>query len=328
MQTSSIGILLSNLGSPDAPTTESVRQYLKEFLSDPKVVNIPRFIWLPILHGIILRTRPQRSAVAYKKIWTDQGSPLVNIAKQQRSSIQQELSQRGFKNIYVRLGMRYGHPSINDALRELRGQQLSKIILLPLYPQFSKTTSESTIELTEKIMGDWLTGPTLNVINNYHDNPSYITALAQSIRQHWQQHGHAEKLLFSFHGLPKQASLTGDPYEQQCLHTAQLIAQELNIEQQYWFVAFQSRFGRAEWIKPYTEQTLKAWGQQGMNHVQVVCPGFSADCLETLEEIQVENHDYFIAAGGKHYDYIPALNDNKEHISALCDLLEDHLYND
>ncbi|NOX09902.1 MAG: ferrochelatase [Gammaproteobacteria bacterium] len=328
MHTSPTGILLSNLGSPDEPTTESVRRYLKEFLSDPKVVNISRILWLPILHGIILRTRPQRSAKIYKKIWTDTGSPLINIAKQQRSSIQNELSQRGFHNLHVRLGMRYGRPSLDDALRELRGQQVKKIILLPLYPQYAESTTASTIERSQQIIDSWLTPATLHSITDYHDNPAYITALANSIRQHWAQHGHAEKLLFSFHGIPKRASLAGDPYHQQCLQTAQLIAQELNLDETHWLTSFQSRFGRAEWITPYTDQTLKEWGQQGIRHVQVICPGFSADCLETLEEIEMENREYFIQAGGQHYEYIPALNDGQEHIKALCDLIEDHLYRD
>jgi ferrochelatase len=318
------GVLVANLGTPDAPTTAAVRRYLAEFLSDPRVIEVPRAVWLPILHGVILRIRPPRSARLYQSIWTEQGSPLLSISQRQAQALQRALEARFRGPVRVAPGMRYGRPSIAGALSVLREAGAARILVLPLYPQYSATSTASTFDAVADVLKTWRRIPELRMVTHYHDDPGYIGALAASIREHWQAQGQAEKLLFSFHGIPKRFFLAGDPYHCECHKTARLVAEHLQIPEERWQVTFQSRFGRAEWLKPYTDHTLRTWVQGGLKSVDVICAGFSADCLETLQEIAQENRHVFLSAGGESYRYIPALNDRPDHIQALADLVARH----
>ncbi|MCV6636696.1 ferrochelatase [Candidatus Albibeggiatoa sp. nov. NOAA] len=315
------GILLTNLGTPDAPTPTALRRYLAEFLSDPRITELPRWLWWPILHGIILRTRPARSAKNYAKIWTDEGSPLFTISQQQTKKLQALLSQHFDSPVQVALGMRYGQPSIETGLEQLRQVNAQRIIVLPLYPQYSSSTTGSTYDAIGDCLKKWRWIPDLQFISHYHDNEGYINALASSVRHHWDQHGQPDKLLFSFHGVPRRFLDAGDPYFCECHKTARLVATTLDLKEDQYQVVFQSRFGREEWIKPYTDETLKKLPKQGVKHVNVICPGFSADCLETLEEIDQENRAYFLESGGEQYHYIPALNAQDAHMQALANLV-------
>lgn len=317
------GILITNLGTPDAPTPAAVRRYLAEFLSDPRVVELPRWLWQAVLHGVILRIRPAKAARAYRAIWTDQGSPLLYISKELSNGLQQAC-QRFTGPVKVELAMRYGRPSLEAGLQALQRAGARRILLLPLYPQYSATTTATTFDAVSRILQRWRWLPELRMINHYHDHPAYIQALADSIRRFWQGHEQPDKLLFSFHGLPKKYFLQGDPYYCECQKTARLVAENLRLETDKWQVSFQSRFGREEWLQPYTNQTLRQWGEQGIEHVQLICPGFAVDCLETLEEIAVENRQVFVSAGGKQYHYIPALNASHEHVEMLMELIEQH----
>ncbi len=320
-QPETTGVLLVNLGTPDAPTPTAVRRYLAEFLSDPRVVEMPRLLWMPILHGIILRTRPARSAAAYRKIWTEQGSPLLTISREQEQALQQLLNQQMDRSVRVELAMRYGNPSIAEGLEKLRQQNARRIIILPLYPQYSATTTASTLDAIAKELKKWRWLPNLEFISHYHDHPDYIEALANSVQQYWQQHGQAEKLLMSFHGIPQEYADAGDPYQDECNTTARMLATRLRLEPDAWAISFQSRLGKKQWLKPYTDETLKQWGADGVKGVQVICPGFPTDCLETLEEIAVENRGVFVAAGGGEYGYIPALNSSPEHMQVLAEIV-------
>ncbi len=319
------GVLITNLGTPDAPTPKALRNYLREFLWDPRVVEIPRPIWWLILHGIILRTRPGKVAQTYASVWTDEGSPLLAISRQQHRALEETFQAEGLGHLKFALGMRYGNPSIPSALKELREAGVQRLLVLPLYPQYSGSTTASTFDAVTRELQSWRWVPELRFITHYHDDPDYIQALASSIREYQQTHGSPEKLLMSFHGVPKRYLVQGDPYHCECHKTARLLAEELQLTEDQWQISFQSRFGKAEWLKPYTDKTLKEWGKQGIKNVQVICPGFSADCLETLEEIKVENRDYFLAAGGEQLQYIPALNDSPDHIAALANLIKRHL---
>ncbi len=316
-----IGVLLTNLGTPDAPTTKAVRRYLAEFLSDPRVVEVPRLIWWMILHGVILRTRPARSAAAYREVWTDRGSPLLAISRDQESALQAALEQSSDQPIKVELAMRYGNPSIAAGLEKLRQANARRIIVLPLYPQYSATTTASTFDAISKVLRKWRWLPDLEFISHYHDHPAFIKALATSARDYWQQHGTPNKLLMSFHGIPEDYHTAGDPYPDECRTTARLLAEELGLDSEQWAISFQSRVGNKEWVKPYTDKLLKEWGQKGINNVHVICPGFPTDCLETLEEIAVENREYFIESGGGDYKYIAALNSSPEHIQAITEII-------
>lgn len=320
-----LGILLVNLGTPDAPTTPAVRRYLAEFLSDPRVVSIPPLIWKIILYGIILRIRPKRSAEAYRSIWSDEGSPLLVIAQKQHQALKQQLAERLTGRVEVALAMRYGNPSIRQGLEMLRTANAQRLLVLPLYPQYSATTTASIFDAVTRELQGWRWLPEVRFINRYHDDPSYPRVLAESIHEFRQAHGGADKLLFSFHGIPKDYFDQGDPYPNECRKTAQETISHLGLNENEWAIAFQSRFGKQEWVKPYTDETLKEWGGQGVESVQVVCPAFSADCLETLEEIAVENRDYFLEAGGKSYAYIPALNQRPDHIEMLTNLILRHI---
>ena len=321
----SLGVLITNLGTPDAPTPSALRRYLAEFLWDPRVVEMPRPLWWLILHGVILRLRPRRAARAYQSVWTERGSPLLAISRRQADALQQALSAALAGPVHVALGMRYGNPSIASALAELRAANVRRLLILPLYPQYSATTTASTFDAVAAVLKTWRWLPDLRFVSHYHDHPAYLDALAASVRAYRERHGGATKLLFSFHGLPKRNLLAGDPYHCECHATARQVAQRLDLSEVDWQVAFQSRFGREEWLKPYTDHTLKDWGKSGVADVQVVCPGFSADCLETLEEIAEQNRDLFLHAGGKRFEYIPALNDGAEHIDALTRIVRDHI---
>jgi protoporphyrin/coproporphyrin ferrochelatase len=320
-----LGILVTNLGTPDAPTAAALRRYLAEFLWDPRIVEIPRPVWWMILHGVILRTRPKRSAHAYQSIWTNEGSPLLVIARRQAAALQAALTQQHGGSIKVALGMRYGNPSIADALDELRKANVQRILVFPLYPQYAAATAASTFDAVAAAFKTWRWIPELRMITHYHDDPAYIKAVATSVKEHWAQHGQAEKLLFSFHGIPKRCLLAGDPYHCECHVTARLIAEQLELPPERWQLAFQSRFGREEWLKPYTDKTLESFGKAGIKSVDIVCPGFSADCLETLEEMAMLNRGVFLKAGGERYNYIPALNDRPDHIQALAALVSRHI---
>jgi ferrochelatase len=324
MTPASTGILITNLGTPDQPTPPAVRRYLAEFLSDPRVIETPRAIWWPVLHGIILRTRPRRSAHAYARIWSDNGSPLLDITRKQAAAIRESLAGRVAGPFHVEVAMRYGNPSIHYALERLRQAGIRRLLVFPLYPQYSATTTASTIDAVTMVLKTWRWLPELRVINHYHDDEGYIGALVESIRSHWAVQDKAAKLLFSFHGLPRKYFLSGDPYYCECMKTARLTAEQLELREEEWLVTFQSRFGLMEWLQPYTDKTLIRWGQAGTSSVDVICPGFSADCLETLEEINILNRDLFIGNGGKRYAYIAALNDDATHISALTDLILRH----
>lgn len=320
----SLGVLLLNLGTPEAPTAAAVRRYLAQFLWDPRVVETPRPIWWLILHGAILRLRPARSARAYQAVWTEQGAPLLEISRRQAEGLQALLNAQLPGPVRLALGMRYGSPSIPEALEELRSVRVGRLLVLPLYPQYSATTTASTFDAVTRELSRWRWIPELRFINQYHDEPAYIAALVASIREHWADAGEPERLLFSFHGIPKDYFLKGDPYHCQCHKTARLVCESLDLPAERWALAFQSRVGTKEWLRPYTDETLKSWGVQGVRSVQVISPGFSADCLETLEELRVENRDYFKAAGGGDYGYIPCLNDRADHLAMLAGLVRRH----
>ncbi len=329
-QAEKIGVLLVNLGSPDAPDAPSIRRFLRAFLSDHRVIEIPQVVWQIILNFFILPFRPGKLVPLYQSIWTDQGSPLVAIAGQQKQQLEQlfqdSYNQDPDKEILCfALAMRYGKPDIASALQQLAQQNARKILVFPTYPQYSGTTTASIFDAVTKELQQWRWVPELRFINQYHDNTAYIQALANFVREHWNQQGQAEKLIMSFHGLPKFCLDKGDPYFCQCHKTARLLAEKLGLTEQQWHITFQSRFGKAEWLKPYTSSTLEELAQQGTRSVDVICPGFAIDCLETLEEIAVENRDIFKNAGGKEYHYIPALNASQPHIDVLAGVIKQYI---
>lgn len=320
-----IGVLILNLGTPDAPTTPALRRYLGEFLADPRVVEVPRLLWLVILHGVILRIRPPRSAKAYQTVWTEQGSPLLVHTQNQAKALDAYFKQQRDSDVEVTFAMRYGNPSVSSGIEELLQKGVRKLLVLPLYPQYSGSTSASTFDAVANDFKQrrWL--PDLRFVSHYHDHPAYIKAVAESIRQHQKTHGTPDKLLFSYHGVPKKYLLQGDPYHCECYKTSRLIAAELGLAEDDYITTFQSRFGREEWLQPYTDKTLQGLPSQGVKHIQVVCPGFSSDCLETIEEIDIENREYFMEAGGETFEYIPCLNASPGHIEALSTMIEEQL---
>jgi ferrochelatase len=320
-----IGILLVNLGTPAAADTASVRRFLKQFLSDPRVVEYPRWLWWLILNGIILRIRPSRSAEAYQKIWTEQGSPLMIFSKEIAAGMQAQLDARRPGATRVELAMSYGDPSIDDAVDRLLSSGARRLLVIPMYPQYSGTTTASVIDAVARKMNKLRWVPETRFINQYHDEAGYIDALVASIRDFWKQNGRGSKLMFSFHGVPRSTLLRGDPYHCQCQKTARLVAEALELGDDEWILSFQSRVGREEWLRPYTDETVEQLGKQGLDRLDVVCPGFSTDCLETLEEIAMQNAELFEASGGKSLRYVPALNARDDHISFLSDLAEQHL---
>lgn len=320
--TKKTGVLLANLGSPAAPTTSAVRRFLKDFLSDPRVVNLPRPLWWLILHLIVLPFRPRRSAKAYRKIWQDKGSPLIFLTRQLTGKVADKLNAKG---VVITYAMRYGEPSIAKQLQNLKQEGITDLIILPLYPQYSSTTTASIYDDVVRELNQWRHLPGIQFISDYHQDENYISAVADSIEQAWREQGKNALLLMSFHGLPEQLTKWGDPYFYQCRKTAVLIAEKLGLDEQQWMLVFQSRFGKAEWLKPYCVDTLQSLPAQGIKTVDVVCPGFAVDCLETLEEIAMENKAIFIGAGGVSYRYIPALNDSERHVDAVISLLEHKL---
>lgn len=319
------GILITNLGTPDEPDTASVRRYLREFLSDPRVVEIPRLIWLLILHGIILRLRPAKSARLYKSIWTAAGSPLMAIGKRQRERLEQSLRDSGQRDFELRLAMRYGSPPIRAALQAFQQQGIHRVVVLPLYPQYAGPTTGSTFDVLADELQHWRWVPELHFINSYHDHPLYIEALANTIRKHFTEHGKPQKLVLSYHGMPKRNLMLGDPYHCQCQKTSRLVVELLGLGEDEYITTFQSRFGKAEWLQPYTDATLTSLPGQGVKDVAIISPAFSADCLETLEELDRENRKIFVDAGGEQYRYIPCLNDNDDHIRLMAALVQPYL---
>lgn len=317
------GVLLTNLGTPEEPTPTALKRYLREFLSDPRVVEIPRILWMFILHGIILQVRPKKSAKLYASIWKEDGSPLLvntrNIVKKVKASFGEN------ESVVVDMAMRYGAPSIADALNRFQENGVDNIIVLPLYPQFSGPTTASTFDEVTKTLSGWRWIPSLKFISTYHDDSLYIQALAKSIKEHIEANGMPDRLIFSYHGMPKHFFDNGDPYYCFCHKTTRLVVEELGLSEQQFIMTFQSRFGKAEWLKPYTDATLVELANEGIKHVAVVSPAFSADCLETLEELVHENKDEFIGAGGETYHYIPALNDRDDHCLALTEIINREL---
>jgi ferrochelatase len=315
-----IGVLLTNIGTPDEPTPTAVRRYLKEFLTDRRIIEIPRLIWIPILYGLILPTRAKKSAKLYQKIWTAKGSPLLCHSEQLKQTLAQQL------NIPIALGMHYGKPSIATALEELKKKNVEKILILPLYPQYSATTTASTFDALARTLKNWRVIPEIRTINDYADHPLYIKALAHSIRTAEIQHK-SQRLLFSFHGIPKQFIAAGDSYQKRCEITIALLVKELGLNANDYLLSFQSRLGKAKWLQPYTDHLLKTLPKQGIHDIQVICPGFAVDCLETLEEIAITGKQQFLKNGGQLFHYVPALNNSPEHIQLLSELIKKNIAN-
>jgi len=315
-----IGVLLVNLGSPDSPTPGALRRYLKEFLGDPRLVDMPRPLWWLILNGIILNVRPRRSARLYAEIWTDEGAPLITTTKRQARALEEELEQQGI-GVPVVAAMRYGNPSIREGLETLRARGVGRIVVLPLYPQYSSTTTASVFDALAEAFRLWRSIPEVRMIRSFGEHPGYITALADSVRKVWQEGGEPERLLMSFHGLPARYVETGDTYADECAATAGLLARELGLDNDRWQVVYQSRFGREEWLRPYADDTLRSLAGNGVAEVDVICPGFPADCLETREEIGIRNKSLFLTEGGKRFRYIPALNESPAFVGVLADLV-------
>jgi len=320
-----IGLLLTNIGSPDAPTRNALRRYLKEFLWDPRIIEVPRVWWWIILNGIILKLRPQKSAQLYKKIWNVGGSPLLVTCERIRQKLADALQQQYSQRFIVSIGMRYGIPAIAETLRKLKAEGCRDIFVLPLFPQYSGTTTGSTFDAVTTEIRKWRDVPALHFSRDYHDFHLYIQALTNSINDFWKIHGKPEQFLISYNGIPFRYVRAGDPYRQECEATTALLISKLGLPKNSWKMGFQSRFGREPWLEPYTQNILKEWGEQGVRSVHVICPGFSCDCLETLSEIAMEYRDVFGKAGGQSFHYIPALNEQDDHIQCLLSIIEHHL---
>jgi protoporphyrin/coproporphyrin ferrochelatase len=325
-QSSKAGVLLVNLGTPDAPTARAVRPYLAEFLGDPRVIEYPRWLWWLILHGIVLRIRPARSAHAYARIWTSEGSPLRVGSEKLAEGLQKTLDQRCAEPIRVALAMRYGAPSVRTQIEQLQREGVRRLLVLPLYPQYSATSTGSVIDAVADTLKQLRWPPELRIVNDYHDDHGHIEALAQSIERWWSEHGRGEKLLLSFHGIPQRYVKAGDPYFDQCQATAQRLRKRLGLSETELAVSFQSRVGREAWLQPYTDLTVQRLAQEGVKRLDVACPGFAVDCLETLEEIAMQNRDFFVNAGGEDLRYIPALNDSPEQLTSLAALVMRHMH--
>lgn len=312
-------VILCNLGTPDAPTPTAVRRYLAEFLSDPRVVEIPRAIWLPILYGIILTIRPRKSAAKYAQVWLgDKGSPLLHYTQLQTAGLQTRLGEHA--KVYT--AMRYGQPALPTVLSQAQAAGAERILILPMYPQYSGTTTASVYDGLAAWSVRQRRIPSISVISDFHQHPAYIAALAAQVQAHWQQHGRAQKLVLSFHGVPQRTVDLGDPYAAQCQKTAELLAAALQLQPQQWQMTFQSRFGKAKWLEPATDHSLEKLARQGCSSVDVFCPGFVADCLETLEEIAMENREIFMEAGGQDFRFIPCLNDSPVWLDALAQIVD------
>ncbi len=324
------GVLLTNLGSPEQATAPALRCYLREFLSDPRVVEMPRLLWMIILHGIILRFRPAKSAKLYQSIWTDEGAPLITISQKQQQKVAAKLAESYGDKVTVGLAMRYGKPSIARALQKFQQQGVNNIVILPLYPQYASPTTGSTFDAVSAEIKKWRWVPTVQFLSGYHENDLYIEALANSINEHIEHHGKPDKIVLSYHGMPEAFRQWGDPYFDMCQETTQLLIAKVekycSLIATDFVTTFQSRFGKEEWLQPYTDVTLEKLPQQGCKHIAILSPAFSADCLETLEELVHENRQVFINAGGEKYHYIDALNDREDHIDALVSVIEPALY--
>jgi ferrochelatase len=318
-------IVLVNLGTPDAPTRKAVRRYLKEFLSDPRVVEIPKRIWWFILHLVILPFRSGKSAQKYQMIWTRDGSPLKVHTQRQAQLLQDMLEERGHDSVTVRMAMRYGSPSLPEVLDQLKAEHCDRIAILPAYPQYSGTTTGSIWDAVFAHYARVRNVPELRLVKHYHDHDGYIDALRDAILEHWDNHGRGDKLVMSFHGVPKRTLLLGDPYHCECQKTGRLLAERLHLKPDDYVVTFQSRFGRAEWLQPYTAPTVQELAREGVRRLDVICPGFTSDCLETLEEINMEVRRDFEAAGGQEYHYIPCLNESPGWIAGMAEIAEQHL---
>jgi len=321
----STAVVLVNLGTPDAPNAGALRRYLKQFLSDPRVVEIPRAVWWFILNGIILPFRSSKSAEKYASIWTEEGSPLRVHTQRQAAALAVQLAGRGHHQLQVVYAMRYGKPSLPEVLDQLKQQGCTRILVLPAYPQYSGTTTASIFDAVFDHYRQVRNIPELRLIRNYHDQDAYIQALRQSVLDHWDLHGRPDKLLMSFHGVPKRTLMLGDPYHCECYKTARLLAQSLGLTDEQYQVTFQSRFGKAEWLQPYTAPTAQELGRQGVRRIDVMCPGFTSDCLETLEEIAMEVKEDFLHAGGKEFHFIPCLNESPAWINGMVEIVEQHL---
>lgn len=319
-----LGVLIVNLGTPEAPTPAAVRRFLADFLGDPRVIELPRWLWWFVLHGIILRIRPARSAHAYRQIWTEQGSPLLFHSRALVEGIRCALRESFADGIDVRLAMTYGTPSIDTTLAEMRASGVRRLLVLPLYPQYSATTTASVFDRVAKTLQRWRWLPHLRFLTEYSDDEAYLRAVADSIEERWQTTRRAH-LLFSFHGIPRRYLLAGDPYHCQCLKTARRVSEILRLKADEWSVSFQSQVGREEWLRPYTDEWLASSAAAGRREVTVVCPGFATDCLETLEEIGIRNREHFMTRGGTFYDYVPALNASPAHVKALAQVISTHL---
>jgi len=319
-----VGVLLVNLGTPDAPEKGAIRRFLGEFLSDPRVVEIPRAAWLPILNGVILNTRPGKIQDKYASVWMPEGSPLMVWSRRQTQAVRDQLRVRGM-DAEIELGMRYGEPSLAGTIDELRRRGCRRILVLPLYPQYAASTTATVVDKIAAHAARLRDQPEFRFVQRFYDDPGYIDALARRVHESWQAQGRGQVLIMSFHGLPKRSVQLGDPYYAECLATGRLLARRLELTDDQYVVTFQSRFGAAEWLQPYTEPTIEQLARQGITEVDVVCPGFAADCLETLEEIAQGCEETFLHAGGRTLRYIPALNDSKPWIEALTDLVERNL---
>ena len=321
-----LGIVLINLGTPEAPTASALRTYLKEFLSDKRVIEIPRLVWWPLLNLVILNTRPKKSAAKYAQIWTPDGSPLLVHTQKQAKLLQGYLGERTRTPMVVDYAMRYGTPSVESVLTKLKEQGCDRILVIPLYPQYAASSTGSALDAVFAALGKMRNLPALRVVKHYHDDPGYIAALAQSVNDYWMQNGRPDQLVMSFHGVPKFSLDKGDPYHCECQKTGRLLAAQLGLQPEQYKLTFQSRFGRAEWLKPYTQATLEDLGKNATQRVDVICPGFVADCLETLEEIAMECRSAFLTSGGKEFHYIPCLNERPDWIRALTDIALDNIH--
>jgi protoporphyrin/coproporphyrin ferrochelatase len=324
-QSSRIGILLINLGTPEAPTAKALRTYLKEFLWDRRVVEIPRPVWWLILNGIILNTRPAKSAEKYAAIWRPEGSPLKYYTERQTNLLREELARRSPQPLLVDYAMRYGRPAVAERIQSMRAQGVDRILLLPLYPQYAASSAGSALDAAWRLLPRLRNMPEVRALRHFHDHPGYIGALRQSVEAYWAEHGRPDVLVMSFHGVPRRSLDLGDPYHCECRKTGRLLAESLGLDAGQYRVTFQSRFGRAEWLQPYTDKTLEELGRARTRRVDVMCPGFVADCLETLEEIGMEGKASFLGAGGGEYRYLPALNDRPAWIAGLADLAMEQL---
>jgi ferrochelatase len=319
-----VGVLITNLGTPDKPKTKELQTYLKEFLSDPRVIEVPKLFWQLILRTIILNLRPKKVAKLYKSIWKKEGGPLLVMLEKQKKGIIKILKNKK-KNVKIEIGMRYGNPSIKLGLEKLRKQKCRRILILPLYPQYCAATTGSTFDRVTEVLRKWRWIPEVRFINNYFEEPLYLDCLIKSIKDSWQKFGKSQKLIFSYHGVPKKYLLKGDPYHCFCQKTTRLVVEKMKLKKKEYMTTFQSRFGPDEWLQPYTDKTLENLPSENIKKIHIISPGFSSDCLETLEELEVENKEIFMSSGGKKFNYIKCLNDNPEHLNMLALLILNHL---